>query len=76
VNVGDRQRGRMRAASVIDCPPERGAIAAAIRRALELDCTSVVSPYGTGDAAPRIVAALKAIDDYRPLVRKRFHELP
>lgn len=76
VNVGDRQRGRMRAASVVDCPAERTAIVAAIHRALSLDCSSVVNPYGTGPAAPRIVAALKAIDDYRPLVTKRFHDLP
>ena len=35
VNVGDRQRGRLRAANVIDVGHDREAIAAAIRRALD-----------------------------------------
>ena len=34
VNVGDRQKGRLKASSVIDCAEEAQAIAAAIRRAL------------------------------------------
>ena len=32
VNIGDRQRGRLKASSVIDCPPDRAAIFAAIGR--------------------------------------------
>ena len=30
VNIGDRQRGRLKAASVIDCLPEKAAILAAL----------------------------------------------
>ena len=37
VNVGTRQDGRIRPASVIDCAPEADAITAAVRRALEPD---------------------------------------
>jgi UDP-N-acetylglucosamine 2-epimerase (non-hydrolysing)/GDP/UDP-N,N'-diacetylbacillosamine 2-epimerase (hydrolysing) len=72
VNIGDRQRGRLRAASVIDCAAERRAIEAAIRRALTLDCTGVVNPYGDGHASERIVAVLRSLGDPRQLVRKRF----
>lgn len=75
VNIGDRQRGRVQAASIVNCEPERKAIAAAIRHALTLDCSKVVNPYGTGNAAPRIVAALRDIADFRPLIKKRFHDL-
>lgn len=75
VNIGDRQRGRVRAASTLDCPPQRDAIADAIARALRLDCSGIVNPYGNGDAAGAIVAALEALDDPRALVKKTFHDL-
>lgn len=75
VNIGDRQKGRLRAASVVDCPPERAAIIDALDRALGLDCSDVVNPYGDGESAPRIVAALKAVDDPAALIRKRFQDL-
>ena len=72
VNIGDRQKGRLRAASVIDCAPQAGAIEQAIRAALRLDCSDVKNPYGDGNSAPRIVAALKSVGDLRSLVRKEF----
>lgn len=72
VNIGSRQKGRLRPASVIDCAPQAGAIEGAIRAALSLDCSSVVNPYGDGNSAPRIVAALKGVADPRALVQKRF----
>ena len=61
VNIGDRQKGRPRAASVIDCPPERKAIGTAIAKALALDCSSVVNPYGGGDASRRIAEVLRSV---------------
>jgi UDP-N-acetylglucosamine 2-epimerase (non-hydrolysing)/GDP/UDP-N,N'-diacetylbacillosamine 2-epimerase (hydrolysing) len=72
VNIGDRQRGRLRASSVIDCAPERDAIAAAIVEAFARDCGGVVNPYGDGQASARIVAALAGIDDWKALLVKRF----
>ena len=75
VNIGDRQTGRLGADSVIDCAPERSAIAEAIAKAFELDCSSVVNPYGDGESAPRIVEVLKGIDDPAGLIRKSFQDL-
>jgi UDP-N-acetylglucosamine 2-epimerase (non-hydrolysing)/GDP/UDP-N,N'-diacetylbacillosamine 2-epimerase (hydrolysing) len=72
VNIGDRQKGRLRAASVLDCEPRAEAIERSIRAALRLDCSTVKNPYGDGHSAPRIVAALKAVADPRSLVRKEF----
>lgn len=74
VNVGDRQQGRLRAPSVIDCAPEAGAIAAALGRAFALGRPKVDNPYGDGHSAPRIVEVLGSIADYRPLLKKRFHD--
>lgn len=76
VNVGDRQKGRLRAASVIDCPAEREAIARAIGAAFAMDCSAVVNPYGDGRSAEKIVAALRAAGDPRRLVKKHFFDLP
>lgn len=76
VNIGDRQKGRLRAASVIDCEGNRHAIAAAIARALTLDCTAVTNPYGDGHASERIVAVLRSLSKPAELLRKRFFHLP
>ncbi len=73
VNIGDRQRGRLSTASVVNCAPEREAIAAAIAKALTLDCSAVVSPYGDGHAAARIVTALADLPPCAELLKKHFH---
>jgi UDP-N-acetylglucosamine 2-epimerase (non-hydrolysing)/GDP/UDP-N,N'-diacetylbacillosamine 2-epimerase (hydrolysing) len=72
VNIGERQKGRPQASSVLNCAPRRQDIAAAIRRALEMDCAATVNPYGDGDSAKRIVGHLAALPDPRALLRKRF----
>lgn len=74
VNIGDRQRGRLAAASVIQCEPTVDAIDAAIARAMTMDCSAVVNPYGDGCASPRIVATLKALPDRNILLHKKFYK--
>jgi UDP-hydrolysing UDP-N-acetyl-D-glucosamine 2-epimerase len=79
VNIGLRQQGRLRASSVIDCAPDRGAITAAIRRALSPEFRQVAaataSQYGDCDASERIVRKLGEVDVTRHRA-KRFHDLP
>lgn len=58
VNIGDRQKGRLRATSVVDCAPMRNDIAIGIAQALTLNMANVVSPYGDGHAAQKIVDIL------------------
>ena len=61
VNIGDRQSGRLRGENVIDSEPDRDAVAAALRRALDPDFRAALagrSPHGAGGAAEAIVAAL------------------
>ncbi len=72
VNIGDRQTGRLKAASVVDAAPARAAIRQAIDRAYALDCSAVVNPYGDGRSAERIVSILRALGDPKALLRKRF----
>jgi UDP-N-acetylglucosamine 2-epimerase (non-hydrolysing)/GDP/UDP-N,N'-diacetylbacillosamine 2-epimerase (hydrolysing) len=74
VNIGDRQKGRPQASSVINCPPEAESIASAIREAFGRDCSKVRNPYGDGGSAARILAVLKGVADPRSLIKKRFFE--
>lgn len=76
VNIGDRQKGRIRASSVIDCAPDRDAIVVAINRAFTMDCSDTINPYGDGDSSSRIIAILKAVPDPAALLKKHFFDLP
>ena len=75
VNIGDRQKGRLQASSVINCVPEQKAILHAICRALETDCSATLNPYGEGNASKRIAAVLKQLADPQALIRKQFFEI-
>lgn len=75
VDIGDRQGGRLAAASVVRCAPKREAITAAIAKALTLDCTMIKNPYGDGHSAERIVRILRAATEQPDLLRKHFHLL-
>jgi GDP/UDP-N,N'-diacetylbacillosamine 2-epimerase (hydrolysing) len=62
VNIGDRQKGRLRASSVIDCEPKREAISESLRHLLALQIhtglADYTNPYGDGGAGKRIVGEL------------------
>ena len=73
VNVGVRQRGRLQAASTINCAAERHAIRVAIEQALAWEKVPEDSPYGDGHATARIIEVLASLEDPRRLVSKRFH---
>jgi UDP-hydrolysing UDP-N-acetyl-D-glucosamine 2-epimerase len=79
VNIGNRQRGRLRAANVIDCAPEQAAIGAAIARAVDPGFRKTIgaaaNPYGDGRAAERIVAVLRGLTLDAALVAKRFYDI-
>ena len=73
VNIGDRQKGRLQASSVINCPAEAKAILEAIQKAFNMDCSHVVNPYGDGQSSARILKVLKQIPDARDLLKKHFY---
>jgi GDP/UDP-N,N'-diacetylbacillosamine 2-epimerase (hydrolysing) len=62
VNIGDRQKGRLRVATVIDCEPETSAIKAALRRVFQVtslsSCHENPSPFGDGESARHILDVL------------------
>lgn len=63
VNIGDRQKGRLRADSVIDCAPDKVNIVSAIDKAMSDEfrekAKHTISPYGTGETSAKIVSVIK-----------------
>ncbi len=78
VNIGERQKGRIRAPSVIDCEPRRDdilqAIAATYEPGFRARLTSVINPYGSGGASDAIVQVIERCD-LSTLIRKQFYDL-
>jgi UDP-N-acetylglucosamine 2-epimerase (non-hydrolysing)/GDP/UDP-N,N'-diacetylbacillosamine 2-epimerase (hydrolysing) len=79
VNLGDRQGGRLRADSIIDCAEERTSIREAIDRALSPsfreEIQDVTSPYGDGTASPKIKDTLKKVPLGEDVLKKGFYDL-
>ena len=79
INIGDRQRGRLQAASIINCEPSREGIFAALKQLYSTDfqrgLNEVINPYGEGGASDQIVSTLKHCA-IAGIVKKSFHDLP
>ena len=78
INIGDRQRGRLQAASVINCEPTFQSITAAFKTLHSLDfqksLSKVISPYGDGGASVKVVEILKNYS-LCGMVKKMFYDL-
>lgn len=78
VNVGERQKGRLKGGSVIDCAPTRADIAVALEKLYSEEfqhaLKGVANPYGDGRASERVVEVIGAapLDN---LTTKRFFDL-
>lgn len=75
VNIGDRQKGRLQATSVINCNTTEIDIEKAIVRAFDKDCSDTVNPYGDGNSSNRILNILKEHKDYKQLIQKHFFKV-
>ncbi|MCB1099202.1 MAG: UDP-N-acetylglucosamine 2-epimerase (hydrolyzing) [Verrucomicrobiae bacterium] len=79
VNIGDRQRGRLQAESVISCNPNCKSIREAIRRLyspeFKVRLNDLKNPYGDGGASERIIETLRTVA-LRSIVKKSFYDLP
>lgn len=79
INIGDRQRGRLRASSVIDCLPSRErvleALATLYSPEFQSNLKKIENLYGSGGASEKIVRIIEAVDTAL-LLKKRFFDLP
>lgn len=78
INIGDRQRGRLKATSVIDCQPTKESIAHAIHQSRSLEMREILStvsnPYGDGGASDKIIEILADIN-LADILKKKFYNL-
>lgn len=78
INMGDRQKGRIRASSVINIAANSSQIKSALVRiydeAYQAELANVVNPYGDGDSSEKVVEALRTVD-LSSLVAKSFYDV-
>ena len=78
INIGERQTGRIKAKSVIDCKSNTKSITKAINFALnpanKKKIKDVVNPYGKGGASKKIINVLKS-KNFKKLILKEFFNI-
>jgi len=78
INIGDRQKGRLSASSVINCEPTQQSISDALSTVFDPSfrstLTSTKNPYGSGGASEKIANIVKN-HDLKNLLKKSFFNL-
>ena len=78
INIGDRQKGRIKASSVIDCQPNKKDIQKAFEKLYSNDFQESLkrtkNPYGDGMPSKKIVDILKNIE-LTDIVKKHFYDI-
>jgi len=79
VNIGNRQKGRLKGKNVIDAPCEREAILKAIHQVITAnfrqDISQLQNPYGDGEATNRIIQTLSQVDISTNFLSKPFQDV-
>ncbi len=80
INIGDRQKGRLRADSVIDCKPVNQEICRSIERACSAEfkkiAANAIHPYGDGETAKNIVDTIKSFFKLKKIhLKKKFYDI-
>ncbi len=80
VNIGDRQKGRIRADSVIDCAQDAQSIIAAIKTAMDPErreaAKHVANPYEGADTSGAIASRILDMLHRGADMKKSFYDLP
>ena len=78
LNIGDRQKGRIKANSVIDCYPTLSSIREGLRELYKPDfqnkLDTVINPYGSGGTTEKIIGVIKKISTDN-LLKKSFYDI-
>jgi len=78
INIGDRQRGRQKARSIIDCKPDKASIKKALQKIYSSKFKEYIkktkNPYGDGCASKKIVRVLKKTK-LKNIIKKEFFKL-
>jgi GDP/UDP-N,N'-diacetylbacillosamine 2-epimerase (hydrolysing) len=78
VNIGDRQKGRVQARSIVNCSPTKNAIIQALKKALSLEfrqnIQDMTNPYEKEDTAKNIKKTTKKVD-LSSILKKEFYDI-
>jgi len=78
INIGDRQKGRVKAESVIDCNPKKRSILIAAEKLyseeFQNNLINVTNPYGEGGATKKIMKVTRD-KDLSGILKKRFYDI-
>lgn len=78
INIGDRQRGRISAKSVLEAKADKQSILEALERAYSVEfqeiLKSVSNPYGDESASKRVIQELKRVN-LDTILKKEFYDL-
>jgi len=80
INIGDRQKGRIQADSIINCQPDRQEISESIRKAQTASFRRIardtINPYGDGHTSEAIMDILyEQLIQRSPDLKKKFFDL-
>ena len=78
IDIGDRQKGRIKANSVIECEPIKNEILKAFKKAyskeFQKNLKSISNPYENGNTSSKIVKILKEIN-LDGILKKKFYDI-
>lgn len=78
INIGDRQKGRIKAKSVLDCNPTQKDISRTIAQVYNKDFKKIIqnsnNPYDNGGAAKQIKNTLKSVT-IKDIIKKEFYDI-
>lgn len=78
INIGDRQKGRIKAESVIDCESTQESIKTVFDKLYSTEFQEVLktvkNPYGVGCASKKIIEVLKTVE-LNTILKKSFYDL-
>ncbi len=74
VNIGDRQKGRIQAQSIINCQPLKDEILNALNTAFKFKKKNIINPYEGINSADKIIEILKNYD-LKNIIKKKFYDI-
>ncbi|MFA6701146.1 MAG: UDP-N-acetylglucosamine 2-epimerase [Dysgonamonadaceae bacterium] len=78
INIGDRQKGRIQATSIINCRPKTEEVLSALKKVKQplfrKKLADLENPYGNGTASEQMYQIIKQVNP-KELIKKSFYDL-
>lgn len=74
INIGDRQKGRIMADSIINIKEKENEIVSAIENALKIKCDDIESPFGDGNVSDKIIEEIRNAFSTGINLKKEFYD--